>query len=350
MSEIILSQMGYKKGDKQQTLWVLTKTSLFFYKNQQSLEKREQPLSSIIIKQIINNNIKQESPNTYLLMINERSRTTGLYGDFNTMSYWLQAINFVIQDLVESKQELDFLLSSQVEVPLKPKTSNKSGSLEKPQSRRPAPTTLTTAPKENKQQRVPPQNSSSSVSQLTLSSCPTSSLNQKAMREVVALEFVKNTIGREVTIGDCADGEVFAELFEKLTNNSLAIKKNATEVYDKIHNIATVVAAVSKLCKVMIPVDPMDVIRGNDGEIVKFIVSIETFQDGRAFGYIIGKRRPDLLDINMLSNTSPSVNYHMVQKALERVKCKVIPDEVYMDDADESSVIMILTLMLLSLH
>ncbi|EDR26125.1 hypothetical protein EDI_024090 [Entamoeba dispar SAW760] len=393
MVEIILSYTGQRKGDNFFSYWVLTKDNIYFYRNQ-SVVNKEKPLSTINIKSITSNNIKQETSNKFLLQINESTRTTGLYGDYNILSYWLQAINFVIQDLVQNRQELEFLLSSQIEAPLQSKTSPVQTKKEIPSlmkstsiSRKPPPSSIS----EQQQQKEIIQHSNhisnNGNKQLILDKCPTENLNQKVMRQTVCLEFMENTLGKKIKISELKEGNLFVELFEKLSQTKLQIKPNAIEIVDKIHNIGTVIANTVKLCKVSILIDPVDIVRGNETEIVKFIMILfesfilnkvkvqksegmeglmmwvnalldgsgievedfnSTFQDGRAFAYIISKRRPDLLDPKYLSNSS-SINYSFVTKALNKCKCKIIPEEVYMDDADESSVIMILTSMMICL-
>ncbi|GAB1226584.1 hypothetical protein ENUP19_0298G0039 [Entamoeba nuttalli] len=391
MTEVILSYTGYRKGDKSPSVWILTKDNIYFYNSYSDVNKKN-PLSTINIKSITSNNIKQETSNKFLLQINESTRTTGLYGDYKTLSYWLQAINFVIQDLVQNRQELEFLLSSQIEAPLQSKTSPPQPKKETPSlmkstggSRKPPPSSIS----EHQHKEVQPSSHivSNGNKQLLLDKCPTENLNQKAMRQTVCLEFMENTLGKKIKMSELKEGNLFVELFEKLSQTKLQINPNAIEIVDKIHNIGTIIANTVKLCKVSILIDPMDIVRGNETEIIKFIMSLfesfilnkvkvqksegmeglmmwvnalldgsgievedfsSTFRDGRAFAYIISKRRPDLLDPKYLSNTS-SINYSFVAKALNKCRCKIIPEEVYMDDADESSVIMILTSMMICL-
>ncbi|ELP87269.1 bollus pemphigoid antigen, putative [Entamoeba invadens IP1] len=393
---IILSNTGYRKGYSSPCLWILTKDNILFFKNEQSVKRKEKPFAGIPIKSIVSNSIKQETPSQFCLSIFESQQTTGLLGDYKTLSYWLQAINFVIQDLVQSRQELEFLLNSQVQSQNNDSTKNPfAPPPQQQQTRREAPTGITrkppptavTAPttsKDNSSHKP----AAGKREPLILSDCPTESLNQKAMRQAVCVEFVTNVLGKTVKISDFSDGSLFTTLFEKLSGNKLQVKENASEMCDKIHNIGTVIATLLSLDNVLVSIDPMDIIRGNDAETVKLIMAFfeifvlrkvtvmkqrgmdgllvwvnamlegsgiqledfaQTFTDGKAFGVIIAKRRPDLLDAKFLSSGSASVNYSFVQKALNKCRCKIIPDEIFMDDPDESSVIMTLASMMICL-
>lgn len=402
MSEVLLTHSGIRNNDQKPCFWVLTKTHLAFYKDEATFKLKLRGISNIKLSSIKENKCQPASNNRYMLILKDDKTTTILLDKFGIINYWSLSINLVMQGAAKTVDELKFLMqgvSINEQAPqLIPKQSMQQPVQQTQQSQQvQQKPTQTRSPQPNQQkqkqtvekQRTKQQEAMKKVElkESVLLSCELQTFNQRIMRHASCLEFVKNILRKEITIDDLKSDKYYVELFEKISGNQLNLDTSSDDITDKIHNLGMIKNQTQFIGEIIVPVEPMDIIRGNENSIITFIVCMfetfflkqinvngsrgldglmlwcekqlqgsgieledfsETFKDGVAFAYIISKRRDDLLDPKYLSNV-PSVNYSFVRKALEKCRCKIIPEEVYMDGADETSVLMILTCMMVCL-
>ena len=309
----VLSRFGYKEGDLKFTYWVLTPNAILFYKSTSDRTQRKKPLLKILAKNVINCGLqKADDSDDYMVTINEATRSTILYGDYNTMTIWSRAISFVTQGIVKNQSDLQKLLpqirvfKDKKTIPKTPRSvelNRQCVARSKPLPQTPRYKKLPPRPQKNDdviisigtEKEVHTEKRSSAFLKpvvldvyvdkedikdvdgcysLQLYSCPMQTTSQITMRVECALQYISSVLGKEVTVEQLQDGVLFGEFFEKLTGTEVNVDRYVYEMSGIISNINIILNKVVELSNIQINIQPNLIAQGVQNEIINFIFDL----------------------------------------------------------------------------